>query len=80
MKQCILEKRNQMSLRSKYQPVINLLKELNLNQLKVKEDNGALVITGNVDSVKEKELIMKKIHQVNSENAMDIEFRVGIKS
>ncbi len=68
-----------MSLKAKYQPVINLLKEMELDHLKVKEDNGALIITGDVNSVQEKELLLKKIHQVNSENAMDINFRVGIK-
>ncbi len=68
-----------MSLKAKYQPVIDLLKEMELNHLKVKEENGALMITGDVDTVQEKELILKKIHQVNSEDAMDINFRVGVK-
>ncbi len=68
-----------MSLKAKYQPVIDLLKEMGLDRLKVKEDNGSLTIRGEVDSVQEKELLLKKIHQVNSENAMDIDFSVGIK-
>ncbi len=68
-----------MSLKAKYQPVIDLLKEMKPDQLKVKEDKGALVITGDVNSVQEKELVLKKIHQVNPENAADIDFRVGVK-
>lgn len=68
-----------MSLKAKYQPVINMLKKMELNYLKVKEENGALIITGDVNSVQEKQLLLKKIQQMNSENAMDINFRVGIK-
>ncbi len=68
-----------MSLKAKYQPVIDFLKEMELNHLEVKEDNGALVITGDVNSIQEKELLLKKIHQINSENALDINFNVGVK-
>ncbi len=69
-----------MSLKAKYQPVIDLLKEMELNHLKVKEDNGALIITGDVNSVQEKEILLKKIHQINSDNAMDINFEVEVKN
>jgi len=68
-----------MSLKAKYQPVIDLLKQMGLDHLIVEEANGSLTIQGEVDSVQEKELLLKKIQQVNSENAMDIDFRVGIK-
>ncbi len=67
-----------MSLKAKYQPVIDLLKEMKLDQVKVKEENGALTIKGDVASVQQKELLLKKIHQVNSENAMDINFDVNL--
>lgn len=69
-----------MSLKAKYQPVIDLLKKMKLNHLKVKEDNGALIIRGEVNSVRAKEILLKKIHQINSDNAMDINFEVEVKN
>ena len=72
--------RKHMSLKAKYQPVIELLKIMNVDDLKILEENGALTIYGDVKTVQEKELFLDRIHKAKSENAMDINFQLGVKN
>ncbi len=61
-----------MSLKDKYQPVIDLMNELKVKNKEVKEERGTLIINGEVDEPGKRKLILNKIHCVNRENALDV--------
>ena len=71
---------NLMSLKAKYQPVIDLIKEMNSQISKIKEENSTLIISGSVKNKHEKEIILNKIQQLNSEGAVDIDIQLRVES
>jgi hypothetical protein len=68
-----------MSLVDKYQPVINLLNILQCKNLKIYEKDGSLNIYCVVNDPHDRRLLLEKINQVNSENAIDINYYFEIK-
>ncbi len=67
-----------MSLKDKYQPVFDLMDELDSSAIKVWVDRGTLVIRANVADVHSKGLILKKVDQVNLEKGHDIDIKLSI--
>ena len=61
-----------MSLQVKYNPVLALAKELNVQGLNVKEEAGKLNLTGSVNTQYEKNKIWDKIKEVGGEGQKEV--------
>lgn len=61
-----------MAIKEKYQPVLELGQELNIQNGDVKEENGILKVWGTAKTQYEKNLIWDKIKAVGGENPSDI--------
>ena len=61
-----------MSLQTKYSPVINLIKDLKLQSLQIKEEQGKLKLSGIANTPYEKNIIWDKIKETGGESANDI--------
>lgn len=59
-------------VKSKYQSVLDLGQQLNIQNGDVKEDNGVLKITGTAKNQYEKNLLWDKIKAVGGDNPSDI--------
>lgn len=59
-------------VKSKYQSVLNLGEQLNIQNRDVKEDNGVLKIHGTVPTQYEKDLLWDEIKSVGGENPSDL--------
>ena len=67
-----------MSLKDKYQPVIELIDELGTKNVKIWVDRGFLIIRGSAKDEHSKQLIMDKVHQVNIEGGQDIDIQLNV--
>ena len=59
-------------MKTKYQSVLDLGQELNIQNGDVKEENGKLVVTGTAKTQYEKNLIWDKIKEIGGDNPTDI--------
>ncbi|MCB0713151.1 MAG: LysM peptidoglycan-binding domain-containing protein [Ignavibacteriae bacterium] len=69
-----------MSLHEKYNPVLELGKELNVKNGNVEEADGKLKITGTVPVQGHKDLLWDKIKAIGGENPVDIEADIQVDS
>jgi hypothetical protein len=67
-----------MSLKDKYQPVVDLINELNSSETRIWVDRGTLFIRARISDFNSKELIMKKVQQVNLQKGHDIDIKLFI--
>lgn len=61
-----------MSVKNKYQDVLNLGEELNIQNGDVKEENGQLKVWGTAKTQYEKDVLWDKIKEIGGENPIDI--------
>jgi len=61
-----------MSIKNKYQEVLDLGATLNIQNGDVQEENGALKVWGTAKTPYEKNLLWDKIKEIGGENASDI--------
>ncbi|MFD1162312.1 MULTISPECIES: LysM peptidoglycan-binding domain-containing protein [Hwangdonia] len=61
-----------MRTKAKYQPVLDLGQELNIQNGDVKEENGVLKVWGTANTPYEKNLLWDKIKAIGGENPTDI--------
>ena len=61
-----------MTMKAKYQSVLDLGQELNIQNGDVKEENGQLKVWGTAKTPYEKNLLWDKIKEVGGENPSDI--------
>ena len=61
-----------MTMKAKYQPVLDLGESLNIQNGDVKEENGQLKVTGTANTPYEKNLIWDKIKEIGGDNPSDI--------
>ena len=65
-------------VKSKYQSVLDLGQQLNIENLDVSEDNGVLKITGTAKNQYEKNQLWDKIKSIGGENASDIQADIKV--
>ncbi|MCL5128315.1 MULTISPECIES: LysM peptidoglycan-binding domain-containing protein [unclassified Algibacter] len=61
-----------MTMKAKYQSVLDLGESLNIQNGDVKEENGQLKVTGTANTPYEKNLIWDKIKEIGGDNPTDI--------
>ena len=61
-----------MTMRAKYQPVLDLGESLNIQNGDVQEENGQLKVWGTAKTPYEKDLIWDKIKEIGGESPSDI--------
>ena len=67
-----------MAVKTKYQDVLNLGQELNIQNGDVQEVNGQLSITGTANTPYEKNLLWDKIKEIGGESPTDISANIGV--
>lgn len=67
-----------MSVKAKYQPVLNLGEELGINDGNVTEENGVLKVKGEAQNQYEKNLLWDKIKEIGGENPADIQANITV--
>lgn len=67
-----------MAAQSKYQQVIDLMHEMNLNDVSASEQGGSLVIKGTANTQYEKNMVWDKIKQIGGENPSDIQADIKV--
>lgn len=67
-----------MSVKAKYQGVLNLGEQLGIKDGNVTEEGGVLKIKGVADTPYEKDLIWDKIKELGGENASDIKANITV--
>ncbi len=67
-----------MSVKAKYQSVLDLGEKLNIQNGDVNEENGVLKIKGTAKTQYEKNLLWDAIKQAGGENAADINANIGV--
>ncbi|PIF00548.1 MAG: peptidoglycan-binding protein [Maribacter sp.] len=65
-----------MSVKVKYQPVLDLGEELSIKDGKVTEENGVLKIKGTAGTQYEKNLLWDKIKEIGGEHPSDIKANI----
>lgn len=68
-----------MPLRDKYQPVVDMIKEMKGEVLKAEEERGFFVIEGLLDSEDEIELVKNKMKMINDIKADEIKLKLGVR-
>jgi hypothetical protein len=68
-----------MPLRDKYQPLVDLIKEMKGEVLKAEEERGYFVIEGLLDSEDEIELVKNKAEKINTIKADEIKLKLGVR-
>lgn len=61
-----------MSVKSKYQPVLDLGEKLNVSEGSVREENGILKVKGKVKTQYEKDILWDQIKAIGGEKPSDI--------
>lgn len=61
-----------MSVKEKYQPVLDLGEKLEVKEGKVSVDNGVLKVKGTVKTQYEKDILWDKIKEIGGQNPSDI--------
>jgi len=67
-----------MSVKAKYQGVLNLGEQLGIKDGKITEEDGVLKIKGEANTPYEKDLLWDKIKQLGGENAADIKANISV--
>ncbi|WP_165748028.1 LysM peptidoglycan-binding domain-containing protein [Cellulophaga sp. Z1A5H] len=67
-----------MSVKAKYQGVLNLGEELGIKNGDVSEEGGVLKIKGEANTPYEKNLIWDKIKEIGGENAADVKANISV--
>ena len=67
-----------MSVKAKYQGVLNLGEQLGIKDGKVTEESGVLKIKGVANTPYEKDLLWDKIKQLGGESASDIKANISV--
>ncbi len=67
-----------MSVKDKYQPVLNLGEKLNFKDGDVTEENGVLKVKGQASTQYEKNLLWDKIKEIGGENPSDIKANITV--
>ena len=67
-----------MSVKSKYQPVLNLGEELGIKDGDVQEEGNVLKIKGEASTQYEKNLLWDKIKEIGGENPSDIKANITV--
>lgn len=67
-----------MSVKAKYQPVLNLGEKLNIQNGDVREENGVLKIKGEAQTQYEKNLLWDKIKEIGGENPSDVKANITV--
>ncbi len=67
-----------MSVKAKYQPVLNLGEELGIKDGNVTEENGVLKVKGEAQNQYEKNLIWDKIKEIGGESPSDIKANITV--
>lgn len=68
-----------MPLTTKYIPVLKLLEELKAWNISSEEIRGQLVIRGTVKSEKDRDLVLRKISQINRDEATDVNPQINVE-
>ncbi|NLT51928.1 MAG: LysM peptidoglycan-binding domain-containing protein [Ignavibacteria bacterium] len=69
-----------MSLQVKYSPVVSLAKELNMQNIDIKEDAGKLKISGTTETQYEKNLIWDKIKEIAGDKPADLVADIKVRN
>lgn len=67
-----------MSVKDKYQPVLNLGEKFNMKDGDVSEENGVLKVKGQARNQYEKNLLWDKIKEIGGENPSDIKANITV--
>lgn len=67
-----------MSVKAKYQPVLNLGEQLGVRDGDVSEENGVLKVKGETQNQYEKNLLWDKIKEIGGENPSDIQANITV--
>lgn len=67
-----------MSVKAKYQGVLNLGEELGIKNGDVSEEGGVLIIKGEANTPYEKNLIWDKIKEIGGEKAADVKANISV--
>ena len=67
-----------MSVKAKYQGVLNLGEQLGIKDGNVTEEGGVLKIKGVANTPYEKDLLWDKIKQLGGENASDVQANISV--
>jgi len=67
-----------MSVKDKYQPVLNLGEKFNIKDVDVSEENGVLQVKGQARNQYEKNLLWDKIKEIGGENPSDIKADITV--
>ncbi|MGB6154232.1 MAG: LysM peptidoglycan-binding domain-containing protein [Pricia sp.] len=67
-----------MSVKDKYQPVLNMGEKLNIKNGDVSEENGILKMKGEASNQYEKNLLWDKIKEIGGENPSDIQANITV--
>ncbi|NAY93216.1 LysM peptidoglycan-binding domain-containing protein [Muricauda sp. JGD-17] len=68
-----------MSVKAKYQPVLDLGEKLSIKDGDVSEEGGVLKIKGTAGTQYEKNLIWDKIKEIGGESPSDIKANIGVE-
>jgi nucleoid-associated protein YgaU len=67
-----------MTMKAKYQPVLDLGESLNIQNGDVKEEDGVLKVKGTAKTPYEKNLLWDKIKEIGGENPSDIKANISV--
>ena len=67
-----------MSVKAKYQGVLNLGEQLGIKDGNVTEEGGVLKIKGQANTPYEKNLLWDKIKEIGGENASDVQANISV--
>ncbi|WP_422084108.1 LysM peptidoglycan-binding domain-containing protein [Ulvibacterium sp.] len=67
-----------MSVKAKYQPVLNLGEQLGVKDGNVTEEGGIIKIKGEANTPYEKDLLWDKIKEIGGENPSDIKANITV--
>ena len=67
-----------MSVKDKYQPVLNLGEKFNIKDVDVSEENGVLQVKGQARNQYEKNVLWDKIKEIGGENPSDIKADITV--
>jgi nucleoid-associated protein YgaU len=68
-----------MSVKAKYQPVLQLGEQLGVQEGDVKEENGILSIKGRTRTPYEKDLLWDKIKEIGGQKPTDIKANISVE-
>jgi len=67
-----------MTMKAKYQPVLDLGESLNIQNGSVTEENGVLKVKGTANTPYEKNILWDKIKEIGGENPTDIKANISV--